>query len=101
MKIRVTVTSSPKALRVCVLLPAGFEAVSAGEALSAKNVSIRPDLRFDRLLLTAEGTGKSFEWSLPLRATFRGNFTVPPVSAEAMGNKGIGFLGRPENADIQ
>lgn len=101
MKIKVTATSRPAALRLSALLPAGFEAVSAGEMTAGEGYPVRSDLRFDRLLLHIDGQGKNFEWKLPLRAVYRGTFSVPPISVEALGNKGIGYLGKSETVTIQ
>lgn len=101
MKIKVTATSRPAALRLSALLPAGFEAVSAGEMTVGEGYSVRSDLRSDRLLLHIDGQGKKFEWKLPLRAVYRGTFSVPPISVEALGNKGIGYLGKAGTVTIQ
>ena len=68
---------------------------------SGEGYSVRSDLRFDRLLLHIDGQGKSFEWKLPLRAVYRGTFSVPPISVEALGNKGIGYLGKADTVTIQ
>ena len=101
MKVKITGLNRPSDLRVSVLLPAGFEAVSAGEAGENSGFSARSDLRFDRLLLNVSGRGKAFEWTLPCRATYRGTFTLPPVAVEALGNKGIGYLGRSATVTVQ
>ncbi|MBQ8091644.1 MAG: hypothetical protein IJ233_12955, partial [Pyramidobacter sp.] len=67
---------------------------SAGEEGESAGFSARSDLRADRLLLNVSGRGKVFEWTLPCRAVYRGTFALPPVAVEALGNKGIGYLGR-------
>ena len=83
------------------LLPAGFEASSKGESGESSGFTTRADLRYDRLLLNVSGRGKAFEWTLPCRATYRGTFTLPPVAVEALGNKGIGYLGRSATVTVQ
>lgn len=92
MKISMNVTSAVSALRLSALFPAGIEAVSSGEAVESSSFTVRPDLRADRLLLNISGSGKTFVWKMPCRATSRGVFAVPPISVEALGNKGIGCL---------
>ena len=102
MKIRVRTVSSKRDLRVSVLLPAGLEPTGAGQAAEQKeSYEARADLRFDRLILTTEGEGKNLEWELPCRAVSRGTFVLPPVSAEALGNKGVGYLGKTESITIK
>ncbi len=101
MRIKVTKTAQADELRLCAMLPAGFEAADAGKMTAGKNVEIRSDLRFDRLLLNIGGRGTECEWQISCRAVCRGNFTVPPVSVEALGNKGVGFLGRAEFLTVQ
>ncbi len=100
MKIRVKKTTGCSALRLCAMLPAGFEA-ETGELTGGEDVSVRADLRFDRLILDVEGEGSEFEWQVPCRAVTRGRFTVPPVSAESRENSGVGFLGDPETLTIR
>lgn len=92
MKISMNVTSAVSALRLSALFPAGIEAVSAGEAVESSGFTVRSDLRADRLLLNLFGSGKTFVWKMPCRATYRGVFAVPPISVEALGNKGVGCL---------
>ncbi len=101
MKVKITGLNRPADLRVSVLLPAGFEAANAGESVSSDGFSARSDLRFDRLLLNVSGRGKVFEWKLPCRATTRGTFTLPPVAVEALGNKGIAYLGKSASVTVQ
>ena len=99
--MKITGLNRPADLRVSVLLPAGFEAANAGESVSSDGFSARSDLRFDRLLLNVSGRGKVFEWKLPCRATTRGTFTLPPVAVEALGNKGIAYLGKSASVTVQ
>ena len=60
--------------------------------MESSGFTVRPDLRADRLLLNLFGSGKTFVWKMPCRATYRGVFAVPPISVEALGNKGVGCL---------
>lgn len=92
MQLSVDVASSASELRLSALFPAAVEAENAGELVNSEGYAVRADLRFDRLLLNISGKGKKFQWNMPCRATYRGNFSVPPVSVEALGNKGIGCL---------
>ena len=101
MKIKLASTSKGRDLRVSVLLPAGLEASEAGEMVQQeRSYSARGDLRFDRLLLNLSGDGKSMEWNLPCRAIVKGSFVLPPISVEALGNKGVGFLGKAETLNV-
>jgi len=101
LKVKITGLNRPSDLRVSVLLPAGFEAENKGEAGDDEDFSTRADLRFDRLLLNVTGRGKVFEWLLPCRAAYRGTFVLPPISVEALGNVGIGYLGRSGSVTVR
>ncbi|MGI6074950.1 MAG: alpha-2-macroglobulin family protein [Pyramidobacter sp.] len=92
MKITAEVSSPVSELRLSALFPAAIEAETAGELVKSDGYTVRSDLRFDRLLLNISGKGKTFQWQMPCRATYRGNFSVPPLSVEALGNKGVGCL---------
>ncbi len=101
MRVKVTGPAAFARLRLSMLLPAGFEAQSAGEGAENPGFTARPDLRFDRLILNVEGQGKAFEWTLPCRAVTRGTFSLPPVSVEALGNAGLACLGESGSITVR
>lgn len=80
------------------MLPAGFE-IENPRLKSRANISWLPketlqptytDIRDDRMLLFVDlEKGKEYKYYYALRAVTKGEFTLPPVSAECMYNPGL------------
>ena len=86
--VRVIPTLPVMDVVVSVLLPAGLEIES-----NAKPGGYIADARDDRLLLFIERLNSSIEYKYVVRAVTKGNFALPPVSAEGMYSPAVRFIG--------
>ena len=80
---------------VSLLLPAGLEIESA-----PKPEGYRADARDDRLLLFFGTLNDSVEYKYVVRAVTKGNFAVPPQSAEGMYSPATKFIGEGGRVNI-
>ncbi|MCL1874942.1 MAG: MG2 domain-containing protein [Synergistaceae bacterium] len=81
---------------VSLLLPAGIEIESAPKT----NLCIT-DARDDRLLMFFDKLNGSVEYKYTVRAVTKGNFALPPVSAEGMYNPAVKFIGKGGRVNIK
>ncbi|MDR1979113.1 MAG: hypothetical protein LBQ42_10320 [Synergistaceae bacterium] len=110
-KISVTLSLTPSVsisdVAVSYLLPAGMEIenprLQASEGTQeGETQGVYYDVRDDRLLLFVDRLSQKADYSFEMRAVTRGDFAVPPLSAEGMYNPGVRFVGAMgENVTIE
>lgn len=94
MHVTVTPDVATDLLRVAILFPGCLEAENAGKKAGDGDSEVLNDLRLDRLLLMCRGKTEGFSWEIPFRVVYRGTYTVPGISVDAPGNRGIGYFGK-------
>ena len=78
------------------LLPGGFEIAENSLTPGADRQGMAyVDVREDRVVFFGDATSTTKELTYAIKPTSRGEFTVPPVAAEAMYDRGIFARGVP------
>ncbi|MDD4836030.1 MAG: MG2 domain-containing protein [Dethiosulfovibrio sp.] len=92
VKIRITPTGPVSDLVVVDVLPGCFDVWNPALESGEESVGARREVRFDRVLFFPERVDKEVTVGYRCRVISRGDFALPPISAESMYNPGIRSL---------